>query len=337
MKRWNRRIGVVLGVMVLGGCGGKRGDAPAAAGRPASGNPKTSSSAGLSGKTLKVTVMDIGQGDSTLIETPGGKTILIDAGLPGSQEKIEPILQAHHIARLDFVVDSHPHNDHIGGMGKLLGDVPFGIVYDSGMVTNSPAQTRLLRAIQQTGGRLIKARAGDKVEIDRDVTMEILAPQDPLYTEHEKSGINNNSVVVRFVFGKTRLLFTGDMEEEERGRLYESGADLHADFLKAAHHGSRNGTDAEFLSKVKPQLATISCATGNDYGHPHQEALETFQAAKVPIYRTDLSGSITILCDNQEHLQVQPVQIAEESRVYAPGDDRREQKKHRKKGRRSEN
>ena len=285
----------------------------------------------LNGKTLKITVIDIGQGDSTLIETPSGKTVLIDAGLPGSQDKIEPILREHRVSRLNFIVDSHPHNDHIGGMGKLLEEVPFDTVYDSALVTNASAQTRLLKAIKAGGGKFVRARKGMTVPIDNDVTMEILQPAEPLYREDDKNYINNNSVIVRFVFGKTRLLFTGDMEEIERARLYESGADISADFLKIAHHGSRNGTDAEFLGKVNPQIATISCATGNSFGHPHAEAIQALQATQIALYRTDLSGTIVINCDAEGHLQVLPSQIAESNRVYQPGDDRQEQKRRRRK------
>jgi len=334
MKSWFRFCCIGVALLAGFGCGKKADEGGAGVGKPPAGQMRTQpggQNVVLNGKTLKITVMDIGQGDSTLIETPSGKTVLIDAGLPGSQDKIEPILREHHVSKLDFIVDSHPHNDHIGGMGKLLEEVPFDTVYDSALVTNAPAQTRLLKAIKAGGGKFVRARKGMTVPIDNDVTMEILQPQDPLFQESDKNYINNDSVIVRFVFGKTRLLFTGDMEEVERARLYESGADIRADFLKIAHHGSRNGTDAEFLGRVKPQIATISCATGNSFGHPHAEAIQALQATQIALYRTDLSGTIVINCDAEGHLQALPSQIAESNRVYQPGDDRQEQKRRRRK------
>ena len=316
----------IAGAISLTGCGEKDpermgGNKPLFGGSKKS-NPTEATEATLSGKTLKVTVLDIGQGDSTLIETASGKVILIDAGLPGSQDIIEKVLKDHNIQKIDFVIDSHPHNDHIGGMGKVLTDTPFDTVYDSTLITNAPAQTRLLKAIKAGGGHRVEARAGMNVPIDGDVTMQILQPQDPLFQQGAKSYINNDSVVVKFVFGKTRLLFTGDMEEVERARLYETKADLGADFLKIAHHGSRNGTNAVFLNKVHPQIATISCANGNSFGHPHIEALQALQATSIALYRTDLSGTITITCDNAGHLQAKPTQIAETGRLYQPGDSR---------------
>lgn len=307
--------GLLLGCL-LPGCSKRTPNAPA----PPGGTGAVSGAAPRAdGKTLVAAFLDIGQGDSAVVETPGGKTILIDAGPPGSDDVILNYLRKRGIARLDYVVASHPHADHIGGMARVLAALPFGPVYDSAFATGSQVQERYLTAIQKHGGRITKARAGQSVPIDGSVTMEVLAPRDPLFEENDSAWVNNNSVVVRFVYGKTRLLFTGDMEEKERQRLYTAGTDLRADVLKVAHHGSRNGTDAEFLGRVQPQVAVISCEQGNDYGHPHKEALAALRAAHVPFLRTDLQGTITLTCDDQGHIQQQTERPADASALNAPG------------------
>ncbi|HZP84570.1 MAG TPA: ComEC/Rec2 family competence protein [Chthonomonadaceae bacterium] len=301
------------------GCGKRAPNAPNAPAAPGGVGAVSGAVPRADGKTLVAAFLDIGQGDSAVVETPGGKTILLDAGPPGSDDAILNYLRRRGITRLDYVVASHPHADHIGGMARVLDALPFGPVYDAAFATGSQVQERYLTAIQKHGGRITKARAGQSVPIDSGVTMEVLAPRDPLFEENDSDWINNNSVVVRFVYGRTRLLFTGDMEEKERQRLYMAGADLRADVLKVAHHGSRNGTDAEFLGRVQPQVAVLSCEQGNDYGHPHKEALEALRAAQVPFLRTDLQGTITLTCDNQGHIQQQTERQADAAALNMPG------------------
>ncbi len=327
LRTWGG-VGPLALFLLLAGCGksgpangGSRtnnaGNAGGATAADSARNAATPLARHADGKTLVVSFLNIGQGDSAVVETPGGKTVLIDAGLPGSDDEITGYLKQRGIARFDAVIESHPHNDHIGGMAKTLDAVPFGPVYLSGLAVASQVQERFLTTIKAHGGRVVPVRAGQRVPLD-DVKIDVLAPTE-LFQEGQPSYINNSSVVVRVAFGKSRFLFTGDMESQERDRLYASGADLRADILKVAHHGSHNGTDADFLNRVKPQVAVISCATGNDYGHPHIEALQALRAARVSLYRTDLNGTVTVSCDDQAHYNVRTERAASPEALNTPG------------------
>ena len=305
----------LLAALALAGCGrattahGASGARAVAGGLPAHGD----------GKTLVATFLDVGQGDSEVVETPSGKTVLIDAGPPGAEQTILAFLRARGVQRLDYVVASHPHEDHIGGMAAVLDALPFGPVIDAAFDVHHEIQDSCLSAIRSHGARLLRGRAGDHFTIDSQVSMDVLAPRNPLFSESDTDWINNNSVAVRITYGRTRLLFLGDMEAEERQRLYDDGADLRADVLKAAHHGSRNGTDPDLLARVHPQAVVMSCGAANDYGHPHLQALQALESANVPFFRTDLNGTVSLTCDSEGHVSALPERTADRERMATPG------------------
>lgn len=267
-------------------------------GGPTSGPAPALAPAGPAAKQLVYTQIDIGQGDSELIVSPDGHSMLVDAGLPGNADRVMATLQDRGVTRLDFAVATHPHNDHIGSMDDIVRRVSIGQFLDSGFNYGSTAQRRLLEAIKERRVPFKLARPGQSYSLGDQVRISVLAPSDPLLTGTD-SDPNNNSVVLKLTYGRVRFVLTGDMEDAERQRLYDANADLTAEIYKVAHHGSHNGTDRELLDRVRPRVALISCALGNDYRHPHAEALQALASAQAAIYRTDLQGTITLTTDGR--------------------------------------
>jgi competence protein ComEC len=163
-----------------------------------------------------------------------------------------------------------------------------------------------------------RARAGQRYDLGANARLEILAPEEPLI-KGTQADANNNSIVARLVYGKTSFLFTGDMEEAERERLLKSAAPdaLRANVLKVAHHGSHNGTSPALLRAVAPEYSVISLARGNDYGHPHREAMEQLRGYGAPILRTDERGTIVFTSDGQR-VQLQGAPAEKPTRVETP-------------------
>ncbi|MCS7066851.1 MAG: hypothetical protein NZL85_11350, partial [Fimbriimonadales bacterium] len=157
----------------------------------------------------------------------------------------------------------------------------------------SPVYLDYLRTVKRRGVKFRTVGKGYSLNPAPDCQLEISAPSQP-FLRGTRSDANNASIIMRLRFGKVRVLFTGDIEREGRARLYRQGAELRAEVLKVAHHGSYNGTDMAFLNRVRPRIAVISCGFRNLYGHPHKEALQALQKAGAAIYRTDLQGDITL-------------------------------------------
>lgn len=264
--------------------------------RPSS--PPVNASAPLPGEgVLTYVQIDVGQGDSQLILSPDGHAMLVDAGPPGAAEEILAVLKQYGVERLDYLVESHPHADHIGSMRQVIEEgPPVETFLASGYRHNSQVQARLLREIRdrKITGRLV--RKGDTFQLGSYVTVKALQPEQPLIKGTE-SDPNNNSVVLQVAYGNTRILLTGDMEREERARLLTIKDDIQSDVLKVAHHGSHDGIDLGFIRRVRPKYAVISAERGNDYGHPHEETVKILKNAGTHILRTDLHGTLTLTSD----------------------------------------
>jgi len=282
-------IGIAI-LAILAGCGRPLSESPPLARTALS--EKAASAAGV----LRVSFIDVGQGDSELVQTPRGKAILIDAGEVDREDDVVRYLKSQRIRQLDYVIATHPHSDHIGGMKTVLKSFPVRQFLDSGFPYGSRTQEKMLLTIRARAIPFHIAQQGDRLSVEPGVRLEILSPKKP-YLKNTDSDPNNNSVVCKLTYGKTSFLFTGDMEEAGRERLYRARADLRADVLKVAHHGSHNGTDTEFLKRVRPSIAVISCGKGNSYRHPHKEALAALQRFSIPVYRTDRQGTIVVISD----------------------------------------
>ena len=273
---------------------------------------------------LQVYSLDVGQGDSELIVTPEGKSVLIDAGPPGAGDEVVAALRKKNIQSLDLAVATHPHSDHIGGMRPVIENFEVKNFLDSGRDYPSKEYKRMLDAINDKNIKFIVAKKGMKFDLDSGVKLEVLNPQGngQWITKVREGGSleNANSVVLRLDYGNFSMLFTGDAETETEDVMMNSGARLRAQVLKVGHHGSRYATSGEFLEAVAPEAAVISSGAGNRYGHPTKQTIDRLQKAGVKIYRTDLNGEIAIISDGAKfeiHAARQPIQVAYRSRSAA--------------------
>jgi competence protein ComEC len=258
---------------------------------------------------LTVTCVDVGQGDSILIESPSGKKVLIDGG--GRQEGsvsdpdrddmtgrsiVVPFLRKKGINELDLVVLTHPHEDHVGGLPYVLDKLKVDMVLESGQTHTSRSYYRFLKLIEQKHIPYMLARAGQVIDLGAGVKGYVLNPSDP-FISGTISDLNNNSVVIRLVYGRTSFLLMGDAAFEAEDRMLSSGLSLKSDVLKVGHHGSRTSTSDSFLDAVRPRYAVISVGARNKFGHPSQETLERLSSYGIKVFRTDLSGAVIFKSD----------------------------------------
>lgn len=246
-------------------------------------------------ETVRVHFIDVGQGDSILIEN-GSEAVLIDAGENDKGGIVNAYLKNKGIEKLNIAVGTHPHSDHIGGLDTVLEKVPADEVWqpdipDSAIPTNRTYEG-LLDAIDACGAADYIVGPGDTVKVCGG-TLEVLGPV-KLYED-----LNDASLVLKFTFGEKSFLFTGDMEKPAEADLIASGADLDADVLKMGHHGSSTSSGNAFLEKVSPDVYVIQCGENNDYGHPHREIRQMLKEKNAENWRTDLNGHIVMTCDGK--------------------------------------
>jgi competence protein ComEC len=260
---------------------------------------------------LTITAIDVGQADSLLIQTPNGHAFLVDGGgrlESGSPQSgnsqaeaigeriVVPFLIRCGIHRLDAVLASHPHGDHVGGLPPVMRILGANGFADSGQSYPGHAYADALAVARERGIPMLEPRAGDVWRTDDGVTFRFLGPSLP-YIAGGRNDINDNSLVFLLMYEHFRMLFTGDAGESAERRLLASGADLHADVLKVGHHGSAYGTTPAFVRAVHPTSAVISVGRHNLFGHPAPSTLRTLRDAGVRVYRTDRDGAITITVD----------------------------------------
>ena len=239
---------------------------------------------------LSVTFIDVGQGDAALIMTE--KTaIAVDVGPTESGEKTADRIFAL-AGKLDCVVITHPHEDHMGALSEVLETVPTDRVVMNADASDGSYFTRALDVIEEKEIPVTEAKAGDVIEIG-DITLEIIAPIS--YSEEDK---NSNSVVLRASAEGVSVLITGDATVDEETQVLEKRGDLKADILKVGHHGSSTSTSEEFLRAVSPSIAVISCGEGNAYGHPHYSTLTRLREAGAEVWRTDKNGTVTVYVED---------------------------------------
>jgi competence protein ComEC len=256
-----------------------------------------------SGDELQVHVLNVGQGDSILIIAPGGKTVLVDAGVPGSGKVVTAAMQRYGVKQIDLMVATHAHADHIGGADEVLKAVKVTTVLDSRVPNTTKNYEDFLAAIKQTGAQYVGAAPGQKFDLGGNATLSVLAPIQPFFKQSDiRSGGNEpnaNSVVTRLDYGDFSLLLTGDAEAETEERIMASGGNVVARVLKVGHHGSKYASSEKFLRQGKFEVAVISDGADNRYGHPSQEALDRFKKLGIKLYRTDLEGEVTIISRGQ--------------------------------------
>ena len=261
----------------------------------------------ISHNEMQVHFIDVGQGEAILIQSPNGSTMLIDAGKRTSGQKVVSYLKKAGVTTLDKLVSTHPHADHIGGMQDVFANFKVGKVYDSGFPHSSKTYEDFLTTIDKKDIPFEIAKRGMKIDLDKDLDVEILHPN------NNKKDANNSSVVIKLTYGSVSFLFTGDIEgEAEREILGSNKGKLNSTILKAGHHGSKTSTSTGFLSAVSPETAVIQSGAGNSYGHPHDETLSQLKNLGVKVYRNDLQGDIVVTTNGSSHsVNVKPTHISD--------------------------
>ena len=247
-------------------------------------------------KELTVHYVDVGQGDSILIQYDG-KNALVDSGDVSATDEIISYLNGHSVSKIDLLIVSHPDSDHIGAMNKIVDNFDIGDVYmpplSDELIPTTNVYTNLLLAISRKGLKISLAEAGDSIPFG-DLVLKCVAPQG------EFASKNNSSIAFKLEYGETSFLFTGDMEKESERSTLQKKYDVSADVLKVAHHGSKSSTIEEFLEAVSPEIAVISVGEDNKYKHPSESVLEALSEKGIKVYRTDLDGDIVIVSDGKE-------------------------------------
>lgn len=242
------------------------------------------------GAKLTVHFIDVGQGDSILLESCG-EYVLIDAGEKEYGSTVVKYLKSCGAKELKYVIATHPHTDHIGGMAKVLDSIGAENFITSETDQSTKTWLNVLDIVDKKDINYIDAEAGATYSFGES-TFTILAPLGSGY-----SGYNDYSVVTKVECGTVSFMLTGDAEKTSEKEMIQSGADLRATVLKCGHHGSSTSSTANFLKAVYPSYAIISCGENNDYGHPHEETLKKLGLLKCPVYRTDQLGTIIASTD----------------------------------------
>jgi len=241
-----------------------------------------------------VTFLDVGQGKSVVLRSQGN-TVLIDGGEHHARSVVSRYLTGAEITRICYVVASHPHSDHIGGLVQVLRDFEIGSVimpdisYDE---HSTPAYANFLEAIYTNDVPVIFPSPGDRL-LAGIIELEVLSPHPGMFS------INDRSIVLRLSHGRTSFLFTGDAEFPAEQRMLAERANLSANVLHAGHHGSRTSTSEAFLTAVDPEIAVISAGANNRHGHPHRDVTDRLTAHGIKIKRTDELGTIQMITDGR--------------------------------------
>lgn len=252
-------------------------------------------SAGQEDGGLRVHFIDVGQADCILIQT-GAEAMLVDAGKNEDGGLVTEYLRSCGVERLRYVIGTHPHEDHIGGMDEILKNFETDTLILPPKVHTTQTYMDVLRAAEECGLEITQAVRGDTFLLG-NAAFTILSPQEGADYGEE---LNNWSVGIRLTYGENSFVMTGDAEAEAEAEIVGSGLPLRADVLKAGHHGSRTSNSDSFVEAVAPSYAVISCGKGNSYGHPDLETLETFARMGTAVFRTDEQGTIVASSDGKQ-------------------------------------
>jgi competence protein ComEC len=282
-------LGVMLVFVLISGCTDK--------GSSNSSAPTSSAIISTSSGNLVVHYIDIGQGDAELIQY-NGKNMLIDAGEIGKGDDVEKELKKDGVTKLDYVVATHPHADHIGGMSVILKD--FQVLH---FISNGDTQTTtkvyedMLQTLDSKNVSFRIAHEGDYIDFDPGINITILNPPVRKFTT---DAINQNSVVLKVVDNQITFLFMGDAGDEAEAGILKEGYNVKADILKVGHHGSRTASSDEFITAVKPSLSIVSDGVGNTYGLPDEDVIAKLTGVS-RVLQTEESGTITVTTDGSKY------------------------------------
>lgn len=241
------------------------------------------------GESVVVRYLDVGQADSILVQSEG-INMLIDAGTNSSGQTVVKDLEDLGVTKIDYLIGTHPHEDHIGGMDDIIKNFDIGIIYMPKIQTNTKTFEDVLDAVSEKGLKITSPKKGDEFEVG-GARCEIMT--DGI---EDTSNLNLSSIVIRMTYGTQSFLFMGDAEKEnEETRQWPQTT-----VLKVGHHGSSTSSSTQFLNEVQPQISVISVGKDNKYGHPTKTTINKLEKIKTKIYRTDESGTITITSDGKK-------------------------------------
>lgn len=247
------------------------------------------------GSYFTISFFDVGEGDSTLVECDG-HYMLVDGGNPSESRFLYSYLEKHGINYLDYIICTHAHEDHVGGLAGALNYASVGTAYCPVTEFDTRAFNSFVKYLGVQGKEITVPQAGDSFNLG-SATVQIIGPVDMSLAEDNE---NNTSIVLRIKYGETSFLITGDAEEAEELSIVRSRYDLRSTVLRVGHHGSYTSTSEDFIKAVKPEYCVISVGEGNSYGHPHDVVLERIKRYGESILRTDLNGDIVFASDGKD-------------------------------------
>lgn len=250
---------------------------------------------------IQASFIDIGQGDSSFIKLSSGENILIDGGDKGSGEALRRYFADNSINKLDAAIVSHYHADHAEGIYELMNEFHIDIIYMPNVKTRPELHDDLVRRADKKGIKIKYIASGDKITFKDGTVFDVLFPDEGIFSnigDNGEANINNDSLVIKVSYGETDFLFTGDLESDAEKALVKSSNNLDCEVLKVGHHGSKTSSSKVFLNAVTPEYAVISAGRNNRYKHPHGQVLDRLESFGIKIYRTDLSGNITVVADS---------------------------------------
>lgn len=241
---------------------------------------------------LQVHFIDVGQADSILI-TQGNHNMLIDAGTNEAAEIVVDYLNENNVKDLEYVIGTHPHEDHIGGLDNVINKFNITTLLLPKVTSNTKTFKDVVKSASNKNLKLTVPKVGSKYKLG-EATFEILAPNSENY-----DSTNNYSIVIKLTYGKNKFLFTGDAETISENEILSNGVDIRADLLKIGHHGSYTSTSDDFLQAINPKYAVICVGKDNKYNHPVKSVMERLKKNNIDVYRTDELGNIIVTSDGE--------------------------------------
>lgn len=261
--------------------------------------------------------LDVGQGDCTVIVCDG-EAMIIDGGPPGAAQFVYSFIRDElQLAQMEYMISTHPHDDHIGGLPTVLNAVPVDLILSPVTEWEGRRFASFLEYAELQGAPVSVPAVGDILQLGSAVVTILQCwPESVQWREND---VNDMSIVVRIDYGETSLIVTGDAEEASEFMMIDSGVPLKADVLRIAHHGSTFSTSEVFLRVVSPRYAVISCGEGNKYHHPHGRVLNLLEKNDVWLFRTDLQGTVQMVSDGK-NIKFSVDRWASKDKLYAaPG------------------